>query len=188
MDKLLQRLREFAYSEVERTEMPIKMHVDLATAKGVELAKQLNANAKIVEAGTLMMDCVLGDAIKEGRVKDHVEMCYQKTKEIFSEFEDISDKNKENIFQCVKQHHGSDKFHSLESEICCNADCYRFVSTKGFIISVRFLRDMSFDEMVELVSNKVGEKWSALTLDVCKKELQPQYQTILEVLSKLKES
>lgn len=186
MDKLLKRLREFAYSEVDRTGMPIKMHVDLATAKGVELAKQLNADVDIVEAGTLMMDCILGDAIKEGRIQDHVEMCFQKTEEILSEFSDISQEDKENILQCVKQHHGSDKFYSLESEICCNADCYRFVSITGFTISVRYLRDMPFDEMVQLVSNKVDEKWNALTLDVCKKEIELQHRTIQEMLKGLK--
>lgn len=186
MDKLLLKLKEFAYSEVERTGMPIKMHVDLATAKGIELAKKFNADLEIVEAGTLMMDCILGDAIQEGRVKDHVEMCYAKTKEILAEFNDISKEDKENILQCVKQHHGSDKFYSIESEICCNADCYRFISIKGFTISVRYLRDMPFEEMVKLVTNKVDEKWNALTLDLCKKEIEPQYKTILKFLDELK--
>lgn len=186
MERLLKELRQFAYSEVERTGMPIKMHVDLATTKGIELANKLDANFEIVEAGTLMMDCVLGDAIKEGRIKDHVQMCYQKTKEMLSGFDNISHKDKENILQCVLQHHGSDKFYSTESEICCNADCYRFASIRGFTISVRYLRDMTFEEMVKLISNKVDEKWNALTLDICKQEIEPQYEVIQKILSQIK--
>lgn len=186
MDKLIRKLRKFAYSEVERTGMPIKMHIELATVKGIDLAKKLNANIEIIEAGTLMMDCVLGNAIKEGKIKDHVDMCYQKTKEILSDFNDVSQKDKDNILQCVLQHHGSDKFYSLESEICCNADCYRFASIKGFTISIRYLRDMPFDETISLVSSKVDEKWNALTLNVCKKEIEPQHEVIQRFLEKLK--
>lgn len=182
MDKSLKKLREFAYSEAEKTEMPIKMSIELVTAKGIELAKRLNANAKIVEAGTLMMDCVLGRAVKADRINDHIYMCHKKTKEILENFDDISPSDKENIMQCVLQHHGCDKFYSLESEICCNADCYKFASTKGFIISIRYLKNKPFDELISLLSVKADEKWKALTLDICKEEIKPQYDSIQNTL------
>ncbi len=38
------------------------------------LTKDLGANVDIVEAATLLMDCQIGQALKEGRLKDHVEM------------------------------------------------------------------------------------------------------------------
>lgn len=186
MDKLLEILRDFAYTEVERTGMPIKLHVDHSTQKGLELAKKLKARQDIVEAGTLMMDCILGEAIKQDRVNDHIEMCYQKTEKILRDFDEISEEDKSNILHCVREHHGSDKFYSIESEICCNADCYRFTSIKGFIISVRYLRDMPFDEMITLVSDKVDEKWNAISLDICKTELEDEHELILKILGKLK--
>ena len=186
MDILLQKLRQFAYSEVERTGMSIKMHVDLATTKGIELAKKLGANVEIVEAGTLMMACVLGDAILEGRIQDHVDMCYKKTKDILSGFDKIPQETKDKILQCVLRHHGSDKFYSIESEICCNADCYRFASIKEFIVYIRYVREMIFEKMIDLISKKVDEKWNALTLDVCRQEIEPQYKILQEMLSQIK--
>ena len=84
------------------------------------------------------------------------------------------------------EHHGVGKFHSLESEICCNADCYRFISIKGFSYAMRFLRDMPFSDLVNLLENKSKEKWKALTLDICKKELKTQYNLITSFLEELK--
>ena len=40
--------------------------------KEKKLLKKLGANIDIVEAGTLLMDCALGRALKENRLKDHV--------------------------------------------------------------------------------------------------------------------
>lgn len=185
MDQLLTELREFAYKEVEETGMPIKLHVDLATEKGIELAKKLNANVQIVETGTLMMDCVLGQAIQAGKAADHVQMCYEATKRILDKHPEVSDSDKENILQCVLQHHGGVQFHSLESEICCNADCYRFATVRGVVIAIRYLREMPFEEMTQLVRSKVDEKWGVITLGVVREELTTDYELIQGVLTSL---
>lgn len=186
MNPLIQASEKLAYSEIEKTGMPIKMHVDLATSKGNEIAQKLNADVNIVHVGTLMVDCVLGEAIKADRVPDHVAMCHKRTQELLADFPDIPTATKMNIEHCVLEHHGASKFYSLESEICCNADCYRFISIKGFTIAIRYLRDMPFDAMIQLVSSKVDEKWNALTLDLCKEELKPQHEVILKVLAELR--
>ena len=185
MDRLIETIKQFAYSEVERTGMPIKMHVDLAYEVGKNLAKKHQADMAIVEAGTLLMDCMLGQAIQEGRLKDHTQMSLDKTNEILSSFE-IDQNVKENIRQCVAQHHGNSTFYSIESEICCNADCYRFASVKGFNIATRFIPNMPHQDLIALLEGKLIEKENALTLDICKEELAKQIELLHNYVRYLK--
>ncbi len=184
--ELIEKVKEFAYSQTKKYEAPITLYLDLANEKGQELAKLLKADKDIVLAGTLLMDCMLGTALKEGRLPEHIEMSAQKAKELLDEFPKVDKKTKENILYCVRQHHGVDKFHSLEAEICCNADCYRFASVEGVIAGIRYTRDMPLDDLVNLFLKKADEKWNALSLDICKKELEPQYKLIKDFLTAYK--
>jgi len=184
MQNFLQQVHKLVYDEVEKTGMPLKLHVDLACEVGKRLAKELGANTDIVEAGTLLMDCLIGKAIKEGRLSEHVQMSLDKANELIEQ-SSLSDAEKENIRHCISEHHGSEKFYSLESEICCNADCYRFTSVKGFSYAMRYLREMLFNDLIKLLRNKVDEKWSVLSLDICKKELESQHQVLNNLLSSL---
>jgi hypothetical protein len=184
MKSLIRKAEELAYAEMKATGMPLKQHIDLARNKSIELAEQLGANKAVVEVGAFLMDCVIGQAINEGKLSEHVQMCLDKGDELINEA-DISDEDKENIRHCISEHHGVSEFHSLESEICCNVDCYRFISVPGFMCAVRFLPDMPFEDLVTLLTKKVHEKWALVSLDECKKELEPQYQTILKLLESL---
>lgn len=185
MKNFIKQARKLAYSEIEKTSMPLKLHVDLSCEVGKRLAKKLGANVEIVEAGTLLMDCLIGQALQEGRLKDHIKMSLEKANELL-EKSGLSDKDKENIRHCITEHHGAEKFYSLESEICCNADCYRFASIRGFAYAIRYLRDMPFPALITLLSDKLDEKWGLLSLDICKKELTGQHETIINVLKELK--
>lgn len=184
MEDFLKEAREFAHIESERTGMPAKPHIDLATEMGKKIAKDLGASVEVVEASTLLMDCQLGQAVKEGRLKDHVEMSAIEARKILDKY-DISEKDKNNIINSILEHHGVSEFYSLESEITCNADCYRFISVKGFMFAVRYLRDMPFDDLVKILNEKVEEKWNVVSLEIVKKDLEPQYNSIKSILVNL---
>jgi hypothetical protein len=184
MEEFLIEARKLAYSEIEKTEVPAKAQADFAVETGKSLAKELVANIDIVEAGTLLMDCMLGQAIKENRSNEHVKMSLEKTNELLNQ-SSLSEQKKENIRHCVLEHHGVSKFYSPESEIVCNADCFKFVSIKGFCITLRYTRNMSFEDLIKLLIPKVDEKWNAISLDTVKNELEPQHQVILEILKVL---
>jgi HD superfamily phosphodiesterase len=184
MQELIKKAREFSYEQYKKTSMPSKGHIDLSTRVSLRLAKELDANTEIVEIGTLLMDCLIGQAFKAGRIQDHVEMSAEKTKDILDKF-DLESKTKDNIIACVREHHGVDKFYSIESEICCNADCYRFISVEGIAYSFMNPVGMSLPDLSRLLTEKVDEKWNALTLDTCKRELKPQYKIIVNFLRKL---
>lgn len=185
MKNFLIQARKLAYDEVEKTGMPLKLHVDLACEIGKRLAKGLGANVDIVEAGTLLMDCLIGQALQEGKLKDHIKISLDKANGLLGQSA-LSNEEKENIRHCILEHHGAKKFYSLESEICCNADCYRFTSIKGFSYTMKYLRDMPFSDLVTLLEKKVDEKWGLLSLNICKKELADQHEIIERMLKELK--
>jgi hypothetical protein len=184
MEDFLIEARKLAYGEVERTGMPVKAHVDLATEMGKKLAPELGANINIIEAGTLLMDCAIGQALKEKRLADHVQMSLAMAN-ILLEKSSLNDETKENIRHCILEHHGTDKFYSLESEIVCNADCFRFTSIKGFSFALRYMRDMPFNELINLLRDKVEEKWNAISLSIVKQELAPEHEMLLNFLNNL---
>ncbi len=179
----LDRIDRFAREQAEQLQAPSVFHIDLALELSRRLADRLRANWEIVRVGLLLMDCQLGEALKRGEIPAHVRMSESKAEEILNEFSEITDEEKANILACVREHHGAEKFTTLESEVCCNADCYRFASIKGFIGGMVNSRDMPLDEMVDLYSKKADEKWNALSLDICKEELRPQYEAIKRLLS-----
>jgi hypothetical protein len=180
-----EKAKSFVLEEQKRTSMPLLQHIELSSNVGAKLAKELGANVQIVETGTYLMDCMIGEALEQGRLPEHIKMSVEKADELMKN-SSLSDKDKENIRHCVLEHHGVKKFYSLESEICCNADCYRFISIKGFSYAMRYLRDMSLNDLIILLENKTQEKWGALTLKVCKDELEPQYKLIIKLLAELK--
>lgn len=184
MGDLISQAEEIAREEQEKTGMPVLLHIEHARNVGKMLADDLDADRKIVEIGCLMMDCMIGKAIQEGKVEEHIEISAKRTEEWLDGI-DIDPSIKANILACVREHHGVPEFHSLESEICCNADCYRFVSVKGFAYGFRYLRDMEFTDLVKLLKGKVEEKWNALTLEICKKELLAEHETIMNFLKNL---
>lgn len=184
MKNFLKQAKEFAYAEVERTGMPLKFHVDLACETGKRLAKELGANIDIVEAGTLLMDCFIGQALREKRLRDHIQMSLAKADELLKKSA-FSHQEKENVRHCILEHHGAKKFYSLESEICCNADCYRFTSIKGFSYALRYLREMPFPNLVILLKQKIDEKWNLLSLDTCKNELASHHEVLEKILREL---
>lgn len=181
--KLIKTINDFAYSEVQKYGVPSKFQVDFTNEKGQWLAEELKANRDVVLLGTLLMDSMLGKADKDNKRQEHIEMSYQKAKEILNKDKDITNDEKENVLNCVKQHHGTKDFFSLESEICCNADSYKFASVKGVVGSIKNMRAILLDDMVKLFNDKADEKWNALSLDICKKDLEVQYKTIKAFLN-----
>lgn len=184
--ELVERVRSFAYGEEEKYHTPSKFQVDFAYENGQRLAEALHADKDIVAVGMLLMDALLGKAMAEGRAKEHVQMAEEKTKELLAEFSEVSEEEGENILHCVSEHHGVEKFFSLESEICCNADCYKFLSVEGVEGGMKNQREMPKGEMIDLYLAKAEEKRGALSLDVCKEELEPQYAKIKETLLEMK--
>jgi hypothetical protein len=112
-------------------------------------------------------------------------MAAAQAKAMFADYPEIDQASQNKIIACILEHHGVQTFACLESEVCCNADCYRFASVEGFILSVRYLRDMAVPALLDILRAKVAEKKATLTLQVCIKELTPQCHIIEQMLAQL---
>ena len=179
--------RKFAYAQSRKYGTPPISSVEYTNEKRQWLAKTLDANKNIVLLGTLLMDCKLGYAKKTGKLPEHQRMSAGIAKKILNQFPQITNEEKKNVLECILQHHGSKEFYSLEAEICCNADCYRFASTKGIMLLMKDTKDHISRKWVDFLSWKADEKWNALSIPACKKELRPQYRTIKALLRNYKE-
>lgn len=180
--QLVEEAESFLRESLGRYRRPPLALFELATLKGQELADQLGAQKDIVKLGTLFMDCLLPQAIAEGCVGEHISMSWDKASEIISKYPEVSDEEKENIHHCVLEHHGVDSFYSLESEACCNADCYKFLSVEGIMINIRGNSDLSTPDLMKLLSNKVDEKWNAVSIPSVREDLMGQHDAIKEFL------
>ncbi|MBN2100601.1 hypothetical protein JW710_01755 [Candidatus Dojkabacteria bacterium] len=192
MKNFLEVAKDFAYTECARVGPPPRQHIDLPMGAALKLAKELESkgqlvNTNIVRAGICLMDCMIGEALEQGRLEDHVKMSLEKANELMAQ-SDVGEEAKENIRHCILEHHGVKKFYSIESEICCNADCYKFASVEGFIYAFRNLSDIPEKKLAGLLREKLEEKWNALTFDFCKDELRPQYEIIKKILRYLDNS
>jgi hypothetical protein len=84
----------------------------------------------------------------------------------------------------VEAHHGTIPYTCIEAEICANADCYRFISPKGVFGYFTTLgkRPLDFLACLDEAEKKLDEKYAILSLDICKSELEPYYQTFKEYI------
>ena len=186
MKEMIEKARKWALEEIKTNGTPTIVHFHLANSKGQELAEKLGADKDIVMLGTILMDVKLGECFKEGKLEQHVDRSAEATKKFLEKF-DIDKATKNKIINCVEAHHGG-KFICKEAEICANADCYRFLHPRGvfayFELTGKRFNDIS--ESLELAEKKLEEKHNILSLDICKKELEPYYKIFKELFEKAK--
>lgn len=181
-EEAIQKVKVFAFSQGD----PKPEHLEVSFLAGQKISDFLGADKNVVALGTLLMDCMIGEALRQNRLQDHVFMSHKRAKEVLDELPEISLNEKEKVLNSVLQHHGAEKFASLESEIVSNADCYRFLSLSGFISGMRIFNSMGYKEMISFFSGKVLEKESILSLDFCKDDLKEQIRIIKDIFSYIK--
>lgn len=181
----LKQAEELARVQSDEYHIPAWQVIELANKKGQQLAEKLGADKDIVLAGTLLMDCQLGPAMQAGDVGQHTVLAAKRARELFAESPEIDIQTQDKIIACIMEHHGVETFSCIESEICCNADCYRFLSVEGFLLSVRYLRDMPFESLIKILRDKAAEKRQALSLPVCVQELAGDIDSIKELLDRM---
>jgi len=173
--------------EAKKYNPDIERIYDIALEKGEDLANKYNANLDIIKIGIALMDSKLPYSQKLGTPKKHTEMAVEATIKLLEEYE-IDDKIKENIIHCVKEHHGVESYYSIESEICANADCYKFLSPKGVFSYCSLLarRHNNLEKELEQLESKMDEKHNIASLEEVKNELNDYYHTFKKLLSEAK--
>jgi HD superfamily phosphodiesterase len=185
MKDIIDEARNFAMEMADTYEIPPFPHTELVVKKGEDLARRLNADEKIVVVSCYLMDIALGKAVKEGRQQEHVKMGVDMTAEFLAKF-DFSAEDKGKILNSIAAHHGQIDHNCIESEIVKNADNYRFLDPTGAMLSLFYhLKDRTFKQAIDILKEKLEEKYKLVTLDICKKEADENYKIIKNFLDKV---
>ena len=189
MKEIIEKARNWALKEIEQNGTPAIEHFELANRKGQELAQKYRGNKDIILLGTILMDIKLGECLNDGKIQDHVKRGSDATKQFLKQFT-IDKKTTDKIINCIEAHHKTVPFSCKEAEICANADCYRFLHPTGVLAYFKLLgkRHSDFSQILKLAEAKLDEKHEILSLDICKKELDPYYKQFKELFQKAKES
>lgn len=185
-EDVLGKLRDLAWAETVKYGTPIPEHFVISEQKGIELAEKLGADVSIVKAGCYLMDCKLGVALQNGKISEHVKMSAECGKKWLDDL-GVDSEVQNKIINCIEAHHGTIPFTCVEAEICANADCYRFLSARGFFAYMTLLgkRDSEdLDKNLQFMESKIDEKHKILSLDICKKETEENYQMFKKLLKK----
>ncbi len=174
---IIEEARKYAVEEIKRYRAPSLILFEISEKKALELAEKFDVDKTIVHVGSCLSDLKLGQALKEGKIQDHIKMSSDAAKEFLKKF-DIDDEAKTKIINCIEAHHGTIPFECKEAEICANADCYRFMHPKGIFEYFANLGKRTDDiyEILDQVEKKMEEKHNTLSLDTCKEGLEPYYR------------
>lgn len=175
---IIEKAKELALEEIDKTGLPNKEHWELSNQKGQELAIPFeDVDKDVVLLGTILMDLKLGECFHEKKLGEHCKRSSKAAKEFLLSYE-IEQEIMNKVLHCIEAHHKWIPFTCKEAEICANADCYRFLHPKGIFIYLTLLgkRVKEIDEAISQVKAKMHEKKNILTLDICKEELMPYYE------------
>ena len=185
---LIEDAKNLALLEIEKFDMPFRIHFDIAADKATQLIKSESVDHTIVMIGVYFMDLKLGQAFSEGRLKEHVKMSSDTAREYLKD-KNLEERVVDKIINCIEAHHKEVPFNCKEAEVCANADCYRFIHPKGFFAYLNLLgkRNSDFFENLGLAEAKLDEKYKILSLDICKRELEEPYKQLKKLINQARE-
>lgn len=188
IEDLIIKANQFNRDETEKYNPDIKFLYELSLNAGVKLAKEYGADENVVKIALAMMDSKLPEAAYLGVPKKHIEMAVSATTKVFKDIDGLDDKIKENIIKCIEEHHGVEKYFSIESEVVANADCYKFVHPKGILYYSSMLgrRFHDFNKELEQLEFKLNEKHDTISLPLVKNELESYYEYFQKAINEAK--
>lgn len=188
IEELIIKTDKFNREEIQKYNPDIEFLHDICLKAGIRLAQEYGADENIVKIALSMMDSKLHEASYLGKPKEHISMSSDVTKEMLKDIDFLSEYEKENIIKCVEEHHGAKKYFSIESEVCANADCYKFIHPKGILFYSSMLgrRFHDFDKELDQLEFKLNEKHNTISLPLVKAELESYYEFFQKVIAEAK--
>jgi hypothetical protein len=182
----IEEARKLSNEYSDKYKRPSFEDTQTAVERGIELAKQLKADERVVIIGCYLMDNGLGEALEKGEVKKHTIISAGIARK-FLDKTDLSSSDKDKIINSIIAHHGEVNNSCIESEIVKNADCFKFLDLKRFLMKIYegSQYGMSFKETMDFLNKKVEEKYKLISLEACKKEADNNYKLIKEFLNKI---
>lgn len=160
--------------------------LDFSLKKGEELAELYKADKELVRISICLMDIKLKEAKQQGKIGEHVAMAVEFAKDFLKDYS-LTEEEFDKIINAVEAHHGKIPFKYKEAEIVCNADCYIFIHPMGVFQYAGLLakRGENIKQQVEQLKGKLEEKYSLLTLDGAKEDLDEYYQMFKKIYQEI---
>ncbi|MFA5107637.1 MAG: hypothetical protein WC497_04925 [Patescibacteria group bacterium] len=185
--KLLQEVDALAVAEIEKNGLPPLFEYREINAIGERLAKQLGADIFIVQLGTRLMDIKVGEAVSKNIFPEHIAMSVLVANEVFEKYQ-LDTEIAKKVLNCIEAHHATVPYSCLEAEICANADAHKFLLPKLFIKRIyERAGSRTIKEALDLQVMKMEEKHKIVSLDICKKELEENYQLLKKFIAKIRQ-
>lgn len=187
LKNLLQEVDAFAIAEIEKYGLPPLFEYHEVNTIGERFARRLGADILVVQLGTRLMDVKVGEAVKKNIFPEHIAMSAQVARNFFEKYKldpEVADK----VLNCIEAHHATVPYTCLEAEICANADAHKFLLPKLFIR--RMYEHTGFrtvKEALDLQLQKMEEKHKIASLDICKKELDENYELLSKFIAKIRQ-
>jgi len=175
-----------ALDEIEKNGSPSVVNFETANREGQRLAEELGIDKETVLLGTILMDLKHGEAKKQNKLDDHVDMSAEAADNLMIEY-NLDEDTRKIVKNCILGHHGNVTFQTKEAEVVMNADCYRFLLPRNVLL---FIHEMmsdgkSIEDAVAFAASKVEEKKALVSLDITKEELSQNYTDLMAVLNKI---
>jgi hypothetical protein len=189
MKKIIREARTLALLEIEKYGAPLQVNWEFSNQVGQNLAKKIKANRDIVMLGCILMDIKLGEAAKDGQRELHTQLGAEAGNKFLNNFE-LDRRTRNAIINCIEAHHATVPFTCKEAEICANADCYRFIHPLGFFayLNSQGSDRRTFLECIDKSEAKLDEKYKILSIDICKRELDPYYHQLKGLIKIIRET
>ncbi|HUW21291.1 MAG TPA: hypothetical protein VMW41_01350 [Candidatus Bathyarchaeia archaeon] len=184
LKRIIKAVQRFDKQEREKDNSPPLILQQILIDKTKKLCQKAGADENIALIGAYLMDIKVGQALREGRIQDHINMSLQAGRDFLGKF-NLPEQLVKKIENIIEAHHASVPYESLEAEIVANADCFKFLHPRGAIFFLTDLgrRKMEFDQVLDYFETKIEEKNKIISLDVCKHEAERYYRMLKNLVS-----
>ncbi len=185
-NKIVEEIEKVAIEEFKKNKVSTLWVFHIANLEGLRIAKELKADEFVVQLGTRLMDFKLPEAIKNNKLSQYVEMSIVAAKEFLVKY-NLDNFVYDKVINSIAAHHKEIEWNSLESEICANADCYKFLKVKNWLKYLHTLsgRGYGFEEAYNMAKAKFIEKLKILSLDFCKQDLKDDIEIIQNIIKEV---
>ena len=168
---LVEESKKLMKQAILKNDAPSWLLTELVVEKGKELANKYDADEELIITSLYLAHTVFSKGLKDEIQQQHTKLSSEMAKKYLDKWE-VPEEKQKIIINAIKAHHGKIPTESKEAEIVKNAECYKFITVKGCLILLHDLgrRGHSFEEALDYMFYKLGQKLGYLTLDECKKD------------------
>ena len=189
-NRILSKVRTFAYNNSEKNDIHGFAHVERVLKLSSEIGTALNANLLVINIAALLHDT--GRYLKiDNEVKNHAEISAEIAKNfIIKNNFNIAIEDVENILHCIRTHSFSNDLEpkTLEAKILSDADKLDALGAIGLYRTIGFTikKFEGIEQVINHLENKILKLKEMIHLDYSKQIAVKRHEIILDFYNQIK--